>query len=66
MPFGFDALATGLTAGVLFALALAIAAWTSVVRSHELTIAEKTVWVALVALVPILGASVYFGTRSDW
>ena len=50
----------------MIAFVLAVVTIVSVFQNHELTGAEKAVWVAAVILFPILGALVYFGVRRDW
>ena len=47
----------------MIAFVLAVVTIVSVFQNHELTGAEKAVWVAAVILFPILGALVYFGVR---
>lgn len=64
--FALGLLGWGLTIGGVIAFVLAVVTIVSVFQNHELTGAEKAVWVAAVILFPILGALVYFGVRRDW
>ena len=56
----------GISVAAVLALVLEVAALVSAVRNVDLTGAERTMWIIVVVLFPILGPVVYFSVRRDW
>ena len=54
--------------GILGAIALVVGIWAlvSVLRNPDLSGGAKAMWVVAIILLPLLGAAVYAGVRSDW
>ena len=52
-------------AGVL-AVVLAASAIVSVLKSQQFSGGERTMWILVSLIFPIVGPLVYFGVRSDW
>jgi hypothetical protein len=56
----------GISVAAVLALVLEVAALVSAVRNVDLTGAERTMWIIVVVLFPILGPVVYFTVRRSW